>query len=255
MPRPELFIKAGIERAVQSRNHQELKDRLQQANQHHLDLSGFLGKKLLWIMNMESRGGDSKPNVLKIIELLLKAGADPNVRERGGPTPLIICANNGQLKMLKLLLTYGADPDAHGLLDTLLKEIILLFRVMPSTAPKMLKLVLNVIGEDGFNLFLIRERDFMARKKHDIPELRKLLHDIEKKSQLTIAHHTYGMRPGPIGRFQQAAAGGGRGQMTTRQQQVVRSVVGGQRFPPEMMNQLYSLLPGLKKSLKQQDQF
>ena len=44
-----------------------------------------------------------------VAELLLKCGADPNVRQNGGFTPLHGAAQNGQMDMIRLLLLYGAD--------------------------------------------------------------------------------------------------------------------------------------------------
>ncbi|HLO32393.1 MAG TPA: ankyrin repeat domain-containing protein, partial [Anaerolineales bacterium] len=45
----------------------------------------------------------------KIVELLLKQGADPNVREQGGFTPLHAAAQNGDENMIRALLYGGAD--------------------------------------------------------------------------------------------------------------------------------------------------
>ena len=44
-------------------------------------------------------------------QLLLEAGADPNVRtSNDGHTPLMWCAQEGDVKMARLLLDGGADP-------------------------------------------------------------------------------------------------------------------------------------------------
>src|SRR5215211_8913651 len=45
----------------------------------------------------------------KIVELLLKHGADPNIREQGGYTPLHAAAQNGDVEMIRTLLYGGAD--------------------------------------------------------------------------------------------------------------------------------------------------
>ena len=45
----------------------------------------------------------------KIAELLLKHGADPNIREQGGYTPLHLAAQNGDFEMIQTLLYGGAD--------------------------------------------------------------------------------------------------------------------------------------------------
>jgi ankyrin repeat protein len=46
---------------------------------------------------------------VKIVELLLKYNADPNVREQGGYTPLHAAAQNGDKEMIRALLYGGAD--------------------------------------------------------------------------------------------------------------------------------------------------
>jgi ankyrin repeat protein len=45
----------------------------------------------------------------KIVDLLLKHKADPNVREQGGYTPLHAAAQNGDLEMIRALIYGGAD--------------------------------------------------------------------------------------------------------------------------------------------------
>ena len=45
----------------------------------------------------------------KIAEMLLKHGADPNIREQGGYTPLHAAAQNGDEVMIRTLLYSGAD--------------------------------------------------------------------------------------------------------------------------------------------------
>jgi ankyrin repeat protein len=51
---------------------------------------------------------------VKIAALLLKHGADPNIREQGGYTPLHAAAQNGDLEMIHTLLYGGADLDAKS---------------------------------------------------------------------------------------------------------------------------------------------
>ncbi|HEY3473066.1 MAG TPA: ankyrin repeat domain-containing protein [Anaerolineales bacterium] len=45
----------------------------------------------------------------KIVDMLLKNGADPNVREQGGYTPLHAAAQNGDLGVVRTLIYGGAD--------------------------------------------------------------------------------------------------------------------------------------------------
>ena len=64
---------------------------------------------------------------VKIVELLLKYGADANIREQGGYTPLHAAAQNGDLEMIRALIYGGADltarsDDGKTPLDLALKE-------------------------------------------------------------------------------------------------------------------------------------
>jgi uncharacterized protein len=52
-------------------------------------------------------------NDLRIVDLLLAYGADPNTREQGGFTPAHIAAQNGNLDILRALIFGGADLDAR----------------------------------------------------------------------------------------------------------------------------------------------
>lgn len=47
---------------------------------------------------------------LRMVETLLRAGANPNVQQHGGWTPLQQAAAHGHAGMVELLLSHGADP-------------------------------------------------------------------------------------------------------------------------------------------------
>jgi ankyrin repeat protein len=54
---------------------------------------------------------------LEIVELLVKHGADPNIRDREGRTAFYLAVTKGKIPAAKLLLEYGADvnaKDSHG---------------------------------------------------------------------------------------------------------------------------------------------
>jgi uncharacterized protein len=44
------------------------------------------------------------------VRALLAAGADPNVRQQGGYTPLHSAAHSDDAELVRLLLAHGADP-------------------------------------------------------------------------------------------------------------------------------------------------
>lgn len=52
-------------------------------------------------------------NRLDRIEQLLKQGADPNMRDTSGSTPLHWACRNGQLEIARLLVKKGADVNAQ----------------------------------------------------------------------------------------------------------------------------------------------
>jgi hypothetical protein len=55
-------------------------------------------------------------NFYKIAKILLVAGANPNLLEGEGITPLVSATKNQNIAMIKLLLKYGAKIDMKGLL-------------------------------------------------------------------------------------------------------------------------------------------
>lgn len=48
-----------------------------------------------------------------IVEILLRTGANPNVRQESGVTPLHEAAHHGQTKLVQLLIAHGADVNAR----------------------------------------------------------------------------------------------------------------------------------------------
>jgi ankyrin repeat protein len=53
-----------------------------------------------------SKGED----IIKVMEELLKAGADPNISGANNLTPLQVCRSVKALELIDLLIKYGADP-------------------------------------------------------------------------------------------------------------------------------------------------
>lgn len=52
----------------------------------------------------------SVPNCMEMARLLLGHGADPNIQDKYGSTPIQCAASSGNLEYLELLLAAGADP-------------------------------------------------------------------------------------------------------------------------------------------------
>ena len=50
----------------------------------------------------------------KVVQMLLRLGADPNAREQGGYTPLHAATQNGDEDMIRILLYGGADLTLRG---------------------------------------------------------------------------------------------------------------------------------------------
>ena len=55
----------------------------------------------------------SMENKTKVVRLLLKADANPNIQDDFGYTALMYASNNGDKDIVELLLEAGADPDIH----------------------------------------------------------------------------------------------------------------------------------------------
>jgi ankyrin repeat protein len=64
-------------------------------------------------------GATARPDVQEILELLLRAGADPNQRGLNDYTPLHMAVAEGNAGAVRLLLTHGADPALRTRIDDL----------------------------------------------------------------------------------------------------------------------------------------
>jgi ankyrin repeat protein len=86
-------------------------------------------------------------NVMAITELLLKAGANPNLQAVEGLTPLAKAVERKSIEMAQLLLRYGADPtiaDNEG-------DIPLMKAIMQNNKPMVQALYANGKGLDVYD--------------------------------------------------------------------------------------------------------
>ena len=58
----------------------------------------------------------AKSGDIEMVRELLDAGADPNIPDDYGTTPLSIACESVDLDLMKLLLDYGADPNLHNII-------------------------------------------------------------------------------------------------------------------------------------------
>ena len=63
------------------------------------------------------RGSQARPDVIEIMKLLLRFGADPNQRGINDYTPLHMAVGEQNLPAVRLLLESGADPEARTRID------------------------------------------------------------------------------------------------------------------------------------------
>ncbi len=95
-------------------------------------------KNQMSVYPIHSASANSDPDIsLKMVQLLLEHGANPNVRQKGGWAPLHQAVNKNHVSMVKVLLEHGADPDSESdegvtprqiASDKKLTEIIKLFK-------------------------------------------------------------------------------------------------------------------------------
>lgn len=65
------------------------------------------------LLNTIRRTDSSYLTQFHLVDLLLKGGADPNLADLGGCTPLIYVSRSGNVRLAKSLLVYGANLDTR----------------------------------------------------------------------------------------------------------------------------------------------
>lgn len=72
-------------------------------------------KNQMSVYPIHSASANSDPDIsLKMVQLLLEHDANPDVKQKGGWTPLHQAVNKNHVSMVKELLKYGADPDCEN---------------------------------------------------------------------------------------------------------------------------------------------
>ena len=66
----------------------------------------------------------SKGEYTKTIEILLKAGADPNAIDKYGDTPITACIDKGYFKYASLLVNYGAEIPDEGFMEAAMEKAV-----------------------------------------------------------------------------------------------------------------------------------
>jgi ankyrin repeat protein len=72
---------------------------------------------------MEAISAGDEPRRLKIVQMLLTHGADPNARDTEGETPLRWAQGHSNLAVVKMLLAKGADPNLAGSQGSVLLKV------------------------------------------------------------------------------------------------------------------------------------
>lgn len=70
------------------------------------------GTGVVYVASADSKAEEQK--AIQLAELLLTAGADPNIPTERGNTPLHIAAYRGHMEMVKFLLSKGAEPSRRN---------------------------------------------------------------------------------------------------------------------------------------------
>lgn len=97
--------------------------------QHGDDLNAVVGATPLYMaVDVLQRGIEGKPELgrrrLKLLEEMLRLGANPNIPAVNGTTPLHTALEKGyDVAVFKLLLQYRADPDVPGRNGRTVREI------------------------------------------------------------------------------------------------------------------------------------
>lgn len=91
--------------AIQSKDYDKMEELLEEdpnlANKQHIGGGTYL--------NCAAASGDKK-----IVEILLKHGANPNGSANCGMSPLVMACSNGDVEVARQLLEAGADPNIFG---------------------------------------------------------------------------------------------------------------------------------------------
>ena len=99
----------SIHKAARTGNIEAVKQHL--AAGADVDVKGAFGTPLHYAMMYRPRDVDA---LLEVVELLIAAGTDVNVKNRGGQVPLHQAAMRGYKEIVELLLAKGADVNAKG---------------------------------------------------------------------------------------------------------------------------------------------
>lgn len=95
---------------------------------HGADLKERIGATPLHMaVDVAHRGVEGKPELarrrMKLLEVMLRLGADPNIAAADGDTPLHTALRKGYIDVFEMLVRHGADPDLTGKDGRTVREI------------------------------------------------------------------------------------------------------------------------------------
>lgn len=140
------------------------------------------------ILNVRSLHYAAREGHLEIVQMLLAAGADVNVQDGQGWTPLHVAARNGHREMVQALIAVGADRtirnrDGHTALDVALnQEVIDYLNNVPQLTEHLFEAAQHH-DVAGMRDFMARGAALVARDAQGNNPLHYVIEDYDREHQ------------------------------------------------------------------------